>query len=355
MPGKPTLRQLAETAGVSLATVSRIVNGSARVGGELHDRVREAARKLGIELHQTSRSRSVVFVLSNREILHLFHSRILVGAQSQCALRGWNMLFLCFSYAAEVPAKDLHLPAVLRRRDVARAVILAGTNSQNLLAALQERGSPFAVLGNNLLGEPPTTGGDTIYSDDVQGAYEMTRYLQSLHHRHIGYIGNDRLPWLARCAKGYRKAMQEARLEPCEQNIDSASEQEIGYLGAKLILGRSERTTAIFAGTDPIAAGVYKAAADCFLRIPEDLTVAGCNDTFGDLLHPRLTTIREFPEQLGKQLVDMVLTRIEQPELDPRRVTIPTELAKRESCHPLFSKSVTGAVLDGSSPGTVMN
>ncbi|MGH9403652.1 MAG: LacI family DNA-binding transcriptional regulator [Terriglobia bacterium] len=339
MRGKPTLRQLAETAGVSLATVSRIVNGSARVEGGLHDRVREAARQLGIDLHQANRSRSVAFVLSNREMLHSFHSRILVGAQNQCALRGWDMLFLSFSYAADVPAKDLRLPAVLRRRDVARAIILAGTNSQNLLVALRERGTPFAVLGNNVLGDAPASGGDTIYSDDMQGAYEMTRYLQSLHHRRIGYIGNNRLPWLERCAKGYSKAMQEAGLEPCEQDIDSASEQEIGYLGAKLILGRPERVTAIFAGADPIAAGVYKAAADCLLRIPEDLTVAGCNDTFGDLLHPRLTTIREFPEQLGKQLVDMALTRIEQPDLDPRRVTIPTELVKRESCHPHFTKS----------------
>ncbi|MGH9431309.1 MAG: LacI family DNA-binding transcriptional regulator [Terriglobia bacterium] len=339
MAGKPTLRQLAKTAGVSLATVSRIINGSARVGGELQERVREAARELGIDLHQTNRSRTVAFVLSNREMLHSFHSRILVGAQSQCALRGWDMLFMSLQYPADVAAKDLHLPAVLRRRDVARAVILAGTNSQNLITALQDRGSPFAVLGNNLLGEAPKAGGDIVYSDDVQGAHEMTRYLQGLRHRHIWYVGNRRLPWLERCFRGYSKAMEEAGLEPHQREIDSASEQEIGYLGAKLILTRSDPVTAIFAGTDPIASGVYKAAADCSFKIPDDLSVVGCNDTYGDLLHPRLTTIREFPEQLGKQLVELVLTRIEQPDLAPRRVTIPTELVKRESCHRLFTSS----------------
>lgn len=353
MAEKRTLRQLAEAAGVSLATVSRIVNGSARVGNELQVRVREAARQLGIDLHQANRSRSVAFVLSNREMLHSFHSRILVGAQNQCALRGWDLLFLSFRYEAGVPPKDLHLPAVLRRRDVARAVILAGNNSQNLMTALQDRGSPFAVLGNNLLGETPQSGGDLVYSDDVQGAYEMTRYMQSLRHRCIGYIGNNRLPWLERCARGYSKAMQEAGLQPCQQNVDSTSDQEIGYLGAKLLFSRPERVTAIFAGTDPIAAGVYKAAADCFLRIPEDLTVAGCNDTLGDLLHPRLTTIREFPEQLGKRLVDMVLTRIDQPDLAPRRVTIPTELVKRESCHPLLGNRGIRTVPDTSSTNTV--
>lgn len=69
-----------------------------------------------------------------------------------------------------------------------------------------------------------------------------------------------------------------------------------------------------------------------------------CNDTLSDVLHPRLTTIREFPEQLGKHPVDMVLTRIEQSELDSRCITIPTELVKRESCRTLFTKSATLSV-----------
>jgi DNA-binding LacI/PurR family transcriptional regulator len=344
MAGKPTLRQLAEKAGVSLATVSRIVNGSARVGGEFQRRVREAARELGLDLHQTIRSRAVAFVLSNREMLHSFHSKILVGSQNQCANRGWDMFFLSFQYPADSPWKDLRLPAVLRRRDVARAVILAGTNSENLLSALTDRGCPFAVLGNNLIGAPPAKGGDVVYSDDVHGAYEITRYLLTLRHSHIWYIGNSRLPWLARCLQGYRQAMEEAGQRPCEQDIDSRSEQEIGYLGTKSILTRGEALTAIFAGTDPIAAGVYKAAADCGLRIPDDLSVVGCNDTYGELLEPRLTTIREFPEQLGKQLVELMLTRIEQPDSPPRTVTIPTELVKRESCRPLFSAVADPAV-----------
>lgn len=343
MAGRPTLRQLAENAGVSLATVSRIINGSARVGVEFQGRVRKAALDLGIDLHQAIRSRAVAFVFSNREMLHSFHSKILVGAQNQCATRGWDMLFLCLQYPPDVPWKDLHLPVVLRRRDVARAVILAGTNSENLLTALTDRGCPFAVLGNNLMGKPPAKGGDIVHSDDGQGAYEMTRYLQTLRHAQIWYIGNSRLPWLARCLTGYRRAMEEAGLNACEQEIDSGNEQEIGYLGTKSILTRAEPATAIFAGTDPIAAGVYEAAADCGLRIPDDLSVAGCNDTYGDLLHPRLTTIREFPEQLGKQLIELALTRIEQPDLPPRNITVPTELVKRESCHPVFSARADSA------------
>jgi DNA-binding LacI/PurR family transcriptional regulator len=347
MSGKATLQQLADAAGVSLATVSRVVNGSAPVKREMEERIREAARKLDIDLEETNRTRTMAFVFSNREILHSFHSKILLGAQAQCALRGWNMLFLPFEYPANVSWKDLNLPPILRRRDVARAVLLAGANSENLLMALVERGTPFTVIGNNLLGELPGKGGDAVYSDDIQGSYEMTRYLQGLQHSHIWYLGNSQLPWLNRCLIGYRKAMEEAELETRIREVDSANEQEIGYLGAKSILSNNEKVSAIFAGTDHIAAGVFKAAADLGLKIPENLSVAGCNDTYGDMLQPRLTSIHEFPEQLGKQLVDLSLGRLQQLDLPPRRITIPTELMKRESCQPLFSsqhKAAAGTV-----------
>lgn len=335
MAARPTLVQLAKAAGVSLATVSRIVNGSGHVTENLRERVRKTARELGIDLQQINRSRSIVFVLSNRDMLHSFHSRILVGAQAQCAASGWDMLFLVFRYSADIPWKALPLPAILRRRDVARAVILAGSNSENLLTALKHRDTPYAVLGNNLTGQMPDHGSDIVFSDDIQGCYEMTRYLQSLGHTHIWYLGNCRLPWLDRGSKGYRRAMEGAGYTPHLQEFDSTDEQEIGYLGTKSIVSRSEAVTAIFAGTDKIAAGVYRAAADCGLSIPNDLTVTGCNDTCGDVLQPRLTTVREFPEQLGKRLVELCLSRLEQPDLPSRRVTIPTGLVKRESCHPV--------------------
>ncbi len=340
MTSKATLRELADSAGVSLATVSRVINGSANVKRELAVRVREAARKLDIDLQERMGTRTIAFVFSNREMLHSFHSRILLGAQGQCALRGWDMLFLHFEYPANVTWKDLNLPPILRRRDVARAVLLAGFNSENLLTALVEREIPFAVLGNNLLGELPGRGGDAVYSDDIRGSYEMTRYLQGFQHTDIWYLGNSAMPWLKRCLIGYDKAMKQASLQPRVLEVDSNNEQEMGYLGAKSILSRDNKVSAIFAGTDHIAAGVFKAATDLGLKIPDDLSVAGCNDTYGDMLQPRLTSIHEFPEQLGKQLVELILSRLQKPDLPPREITIPTKVMKRESCQPLsFSRS----------------
>jgi DNA-binding LacI/PurR family transcriptional regulator len=167
----------------------------------------------------------------------------------------------------------------------------------------------------------------------------MTRYLISLGHRHICFVGNTRLPWFARCFEGYRRSMEEAGLTPRQSSIDSEDDAEIGYLGTKSLLSTGEPVTAIFAGNDPTAHGVYKALRDSRLKIPEDISVAGCNDTIGAWLHPGLTTIREFPEQLGKQMVELLLNRIAKPGQEPQRVTIPTEFIKRDSCCPPRSSS----------------
>lgn len=347
MGGKLRVQELAVRANVSVATVSRILNGSARVSPELQQRVRQAAVELGIDLQDTTRSKTVAFVLGNRPMLHVFHSRVLVGAQDYCMARGWDAIFLPFNYQPDVPWKELRFPQVLRRRDVIRAAILGGTNSENLLTALKHRGIPFATLGNNLLlDETSHRDYDIVYSNDLQSAYEMTRYLQSLYHRNIWFVGNTMLPWFARCYSGYERAMKGSGLKPRLSEFYSSDDEEMGYLATKSILGSGEKVTAVFAGTDLAARGVYRAAGEANLRIPGDLSVVGCNDTFGSMLAPPLTSIREFPELLGSQLVELVLSRIAEPELPPRRVTIPTEIVRRESCGYLSTATASSGLVN---------
>jgi len=144
------------------------------------------------------------------------------------------------------------------------------------------------------------------------------------------------LPWFARCFAGYRRAMDSAGLSTCLNSTDSEDDVESGYLGTKSLLAGHKSITAILAGDDPTAHGAYKALRDSGLRIPEDISVCGCNDTVESWGHPPLTTIRQFPEQLGKQLAEFVLNRIASPGLEPQRVTVPTALIERDSCRPIL-------------------
>lgn len=333
--GKVGLREIASAANVSVATVSRVLSGHSRVAPEIRQVVLREAKRLGVDPSQRNKARTLAFLLSNRAMLHEFHSRILSGAEAQCAVHGWDIVYLSFNYSSNVSWNNLHLPKVLQRTDLVRAVILAGTNSTNLIQLLEHEGICFAVLGNNVIGdEEDLKKHDTVFADDIQGGLDATRFLINQGHKDIVFVGNPRLPWFARCFEGFRRAMQENGLEPRTSCTDSENESEIGYLGTKSLLSRNEPVTAILAGNDPTAHGVYKALRDRQIRIPEDISVVGCDDTVGMWLSPALSTTREFPEQLGKQLVELVLSRLADPDRPAQRVIVPSEFIRRDSCAP---------------------
>lgn len=333
--GKVGLREIAEAAKVSMATVSRVLNGNNRVDPTIQMAVLNAAAKFNLDLVQRNKAKTLAFLLSNRVMLHPFHSRILSGAEACCAVHGWDIVFLSFNYPLNAQRDQLHLPKLLERRDVIRAVIAAGTNSGSLIGLLEHEGVPFVALGNNVFDVPPLSKGDLVFSDETRGSGDMIRYLTALGHRDIWFVGNTRLPWFARCFAGYRQAMEEAELPARHLSVDSEDDTEVGYIATKSLVARGVPVTAIFAGNDATAHGVYKGLRDCGMRIPDDISVAGCDDTVGEWLYPGLTTIREFPEHLGKQMVELILSRIANPSLEPRQITIPTELIKRDSCQPI--------------------
>lgn len=338
------LREIAASAGVSLATVSRVLNGNKRVDAAIRDRVLGAAGELHVDLSQRNKTKAIAFLLCNRTMSNAFHSRILIGAEEYCAMQGWDIIFLAYNYAWNVPWQQLHLPKVVQRHDVVRGAILAGTNSMNLIELLEHRNITFSLLGNNLLGRPQQFRHDEVVSDDVQGAYDMTRFLIQQGHHAIWFIGNTQLPWFSRCFSGFRRAMDEAGLEAHESGISTDNDAEIGYLGTKALLNSGKPVTAIFAGNDATAHGVYKALRDSGLHIPDDISVVGCNDTVAPWVHPTLTTIHEFPEQIGRQLVETLMRRISNPDIAPQHVAIPTELIKRDSTRSLLAPPSRHAV-----------
>lgn len=335
---KVKLADVARAANVSVATVSRLMTGRAGITPQMRERVVKAAVRLGFDLERGKRSRIIAFLLSNRAVLHPFHSAVLMGAEAYCATLDYGLLFLPLRYSSKISWGELHLPEIFDRRQLISGVIVAGTNSPNLLELLTQKGIHWVVLANNVLGEWKRQESSAVYFDDVSGSYEVVRYLLSLGHRKIAFVGNCQLPWFARRAEGYRKAMEEASLDLCTSEVNSDDDEEMGYVATKLVLQRSEPVTAIFAGDDAAARGAYKAVKDSGLSIPDDISIVGFNDTTeASALHPPLTSVRVFPEQIGKQLAELLLKRIARPDLPALLTTLPTQLVRRESCSPLLS------------------
>ena len=343
--------QVAALAKVSVSTVSRIANGNYRIAPSVRSSVLGAARKLGISLTANGRPRTIAFMLGNRDTVNEFQSKILIGAEGYCAQQNWDLQFMCFRSDLNAPLGTAGLPEALMRPNRPSGVILTGTHSASTLSALSEKKIPFSVVGNNIVGDWHPENYDCVFTDDIRGSTEITRFLIAEGHRNIWYIGNRRLPWFRRCADGYLRAMTEAELEPHFSEI-SSEDRELGYLSVKALLARGQRPTALFVGTDQAASGVYQALQESGIRIPDDVSVAGFNDTIGEVLHPGLTTVREFPKELGEHLAEFTLRRIQQPDLAPQQLLMPTELIRRESVRHIASSAAVASPVSVQEPVT---
>ncbi|HEX3119787.1 MAG TPA: LacI family DNA-binding transcriptional regulator [Candidatus Acidoferrum sp.] len=327
---KTRLLDVARHAKVSPATVSRVANGNPQVDPAIATLVYETAKKLGVDLTLNRKNRTIAFVLGNRDTVNEFQSKVLLGAEGYCAQNDWDLQFISFRRDLNAPPTNMQLPHALTKTNRPAGVILSGTHSVSILAALRETRIPFSVMGNNIVGDWRPDEYDCVYTDDVRGAAEITRHFIAQGHTAIWYVGNLRLPWFARCAKGYEEAMKEAGLEPRFKEIHS-EDRELGYLAVKSLLASGERPTALFVGTDQAASGAYQALQESGIRIPDDVSVAGFNDTIGDVLHPGLTSVREFPRELGTHLAEFTLRRIQEPNYPTQQLLLPTELIRRES------------------------
>jgi len=334
MKSKNTLQAVAALAKVSPATVSRLVNRTTRVSAAVETRIRKAAAQLNFDLNGKRSNRLIAYILANRSLLHPFHSQVLVAAEAHCAAQDYNLLFFPLHYSPSQHWTKLDVPRVLHRPDMIDGFIVAGVNYQNLLDLLTDIRLPFAVLGDTVQGEWQTKAYDTACVDDRQGAYELTRYLQGLGHTRIAFVANNRLAWFQRRCESYRRAMKEAGLAPLVAEIDSEHEHEVGFLAMKqLLAGHPGQIDAVFGGSDATCHGIYAALREAGLKIPEDISVCGFNDTpEATVLYPPLTSVRVFPELIGRQLAEMVLARIAKGAAGPQQRMIPTQLVKRESC-----------------------
>jgi DNA-binding LacI/PurR family transcriptional regulator len=332
MGRKTTYQKIAQRASVSVSSVSRVANGNSSVDRQIRERVNRAAVELGVQLRAKRRNKIFVFVLSNRPRLHPFHSQIFFGAEAALTGHGYSTVFLSFHYPVEKAARELHLPPILENPEHVSGVILAGTNFPNFLDLLSRRTVPFVVLGNNVVGAWEPEKHDVVWFDDRQGAYDLTRYLQSLGHRDIWFVGNCGLTWYARRHDGYRQAMEEAGLLVRLSEVDAEDDVLVGYLSTKSLLNRNEPVTAILGGNGRAGQGACQALREKGLAIPEDVSVATFNDADVAVWHPPLTAVELFPEQISKRMVELLINRVTRAEVPPQQSVTPTQLIKRESC-----------------------
>lgn len=339
-----TIKHVAHHAGVSVGTVSRVINLRRDVDPKLRLRVEKAIQELGYRPNARgqalSRNASPIlsFILSNRTFVHPFHSHVLQGVEQYCSQSGYFVLFTHFEYQPSTPPDALRLPSVLQRHGIADCVIVSGTNYDTFLRALDKSGIEYVVFGNNVIGERPRTAFDQVRFDEVAGAREATFYLQQLGHRDIWFIGDTSLPWFASRHQGYLEAMASAGLEPRAFTARLADDFFTEGLRAVEYLQDSHvPLTALFCASDDIAYGAWQALERRGLRVPDNVSLIGFDDQIGPLRSPPLTSVRVDAEGLGRELAKMAIEKIRTGGARIPQVVLPTTLQRRETCRPVIA------------------
>jgi LacI family transcriptional regulator len=331
-----TLAEVAEAAGVSLATASRVLNGSSRqVSDALRDRVVATARELGYlpnaSAQALARNSSVLVGLVVHDIADPYFSCIAAGVTQVAEAAGLVVVLGTTGRAAD---RELELLSTLRAHR-ARAVVLAGsrTTDRATTARLAREIQTFAGQGGRVACiSQARLPADTVVPGNRAGARALARELAALGHRRFAVLGGPAELITARDrVAGFRAGLAEAGVElPDSAVFPGAFTRDGGYQTTLEVLAARTGATCLFAVNDVMAMGAMAALRGRELRVPEDVSVAGFDDipTLRDLA-PALSTVRLPLEELGERAAQLALNGAAPRQ--PRTVRIAGEVVLRES------------------------
>jgi LacI family transcriptional regulator len=339
--GRATVKDVAARAGVSPATVSRVLAGEYPVSAATRARVQRAVRELDYVANAQARalkgagSRMVAFVMD--DVTGPSFAYVAKGVEQQATAEG-RLCLICTTHGDRT--RELAVVEAMREQG-ADAVILVGggyldddyrDRMIHFAHALDKAGSRLVLCGRPPLGEDvPTT---VVEYDNEGGAYAMTSHLLSYGHRRVVYLGNvrldhttsrDRVAGFTRAHEAYGLPVDPALIVPGEFT------ETAGYAGTKRLLAQGVVCTAIFAATDMVAAGALRALQEAGVRVPEDMSLVGYDDIpISTHLRPALTTVRVPTEELGRTAVRLALHPSE-----PQHVVLGTHIVVRDSVAPV--------------------
>ncbi len=327
-----TMKEVADRANVSVATVSRVINKSGYVRPELEERVFSAMRELKYQPSALARSLRrqetlTVGLLVPQVDLPFFGA---LAFTIEKTLFDHNYRALICS-AEEDPNKENAYIQMLIRQRVDGVIIVPTGHSSDGVRQLMDAGVPIVLVDRDLSIE----GVSKVLVNNQHGGYEGMKHLIGLGHRKIAIIGAPtHSKAIAARIAGAHRAIQEADLEPCiEFYRPTVPDQfDLGYRALNEILATLYVPTAVFALTDVAAVGVMHAAARHGLRIPEDLSVLGFdNIPLSAFVLPELSTVEQPIREMGDHASRLLLDLMQRRQHRPQTVTLDTRLIVRQS------------------------
>jgi LacI family transcriptional regulator len=333
-----TMRQIARELGVSITTVSKVLNDREDIGEETRARVLEHVASLGYRPNAVARSltlrRTHTLGVIVPDLMHTFFVEIVAAIEASVSRRRYGLL-VC--NLAEDPNKERAQLEMLLERQVDGIVLAAATAARNgdLLRRIVGMGKGLVLIDRD---DHTGIACHRVITDDVEVGRLATGHLLDLGHRVIGHITGPPLVHAKRRKEGYERAFRDRRIRTDAKRVVTGGFREIeGYAATQRLLDESPDITAVFAVNDPAAIGAMKAVWERGLRIPEDISIVGAGDiAHGDMLKVPLTTVSWSRRDLGVRAAELILDQIEKNPSGPfERAVIPPQLVVRASTAPV--------------------
>jgi LacI family transcriptional regulator, galactose operon repressor len=324
-----TIGDIAAEAGVSVATVSKVINDRYGVAENTSARVRAVIDELGYHaslVGQSLRSRRTKVIGVLVRDLEPFSAELLKGVAHGLHDTGYELVVFsgCGQAADQAGWERRYLSRISGTLADGAILVTPGSIDETF-------GTPVVAVDHNV----QSSTLPTVDSENLQGAVEATEYLLGLGHRRIGFLGGRHDLESARLReRGYREALHAGGIQ-----VDESLVQEGGYEAAtaaepaRQLLEVDPPPTAIFAANDVTALETVAVARSLGLRVPEDLSVVGFDNVpesaRGD---PPLTTVEQPIQEMGREAVRLLLELIDNPAQPAARVVLPTRLVVRQSC-----------------------
>lgn len=338
------MKQIAGMAGVSLGTVSHVLNDSARVREPLRRRVLEAVEALGYQPSQLARGlrrdKTNMIGMVIPDVTNPFFPAVVRGVEDLAFSNGYRLI-LCNTDNDH--AKELAHLNELRTYLPSGLIVIPSSFSDLTVQAERYRRAGTAVVCVDRL--PKRWNGDSVTVANEEGAYAATRHLLKVGHRRLAaIIGPLHLTNAQERIAGFRRALTSVKLRVDPEFIQETNfDRSGGHAKARLILKMLPRPTAIFAGNDMIALGVIQAIRELGLNCPGDVSVIGFDDLdFAELTSPSLSSVSQSGYQLGATAARILLDRMTGDESQPKQLVLETQLKIRESVAPPKNNSASG-------------
>jgi LacI family transcriptional regulator len=328
----PTSWDVARLAGVSRSTVSFVLNNTPgiKISEETRRRVLEAVKILDYKPNAIARSLAkqkteaiAFFVL---DIANPVFPNMARGIEDVARHNGYTLL-LCNTDGKSL--RELRYMNLMLERRV-DGVIVGALSNEEVSRLARKKNMPLVILEHPRLPEH-----DVVYADNIQGSYEAVKYLIELGHTRIAHITiNPESIIVRERIEGYKKALEDAKI-PFDENLlkifyDQVNEE----IAINELFSLPNPPTAIFAFSDFMAIQIMKILIKRGIRIPQDISIVGFDDTLANLTIPELTTVSQPFYEMGVKAAEVLIERLKNPDLPIQHIKLPTKLVIRDSTAP---------------------